>query len=166
MTVRQTKMRQALAALVEDYGYEPIRRGVERMRPVKKSAGKAFVTPVKRQTKPRAPRTAVAVVESLKADGEHKRMLMVLAEKYDAKTFIPHVASARGFLETEGVDVSRIKSRQQVTVTVFKRLAQWDTERLQQMDSEGWYAAHRGLAPIAEAIENFGGRRREVKVIQ
>ncbi len=161
MTVRQTSMQKTLAALVADYGYDSVRRGVEKMRPLKKPASKTLAAPKNRREKPRARKNAVAVVGSLKLnDEEQKRMLTVLAEKYDAKTFIPYVASARAFLEREGADISRVKSRQQVTVAIFKRLAGWETERLREMDDGGWYAPHEGLAPIAEAIENFARQRR------
>ena len=162
MRAKQKAMQEQLAALVANYGYEPIRRGVEKMRPPKKAAApKPVASPAKRRARTYARKNAVAVVNSLDIGEEHKQMLMVLAEKYDAKTFMPHVGSVRGFLEREGADISRIKSRQQVTVAVFKRLAEWDIERLREMDDRGWYAAHRGLEPIARAIENFGCQRRD-----
>lgn len=159
MTARNRDMHKALAALVAHYGYEPIRRGVEKMRPPKKAAApKPVASPAKRRARTYARKNAVAVVNSLDIGEEHKQMLMALAEKYDAKAFMPHVGSVRGFLEMEGADISRVKSRQQVTVTVFKRLAEWDIERLREMDDGGWYAVHQGLEPIARAIENFERR--------
>lgn len=161
MTARNRDMHKALAALVAHYGYEPIRRGVEKMRPPKKTAPKTTSAVTSgRRARPHARKNAVAVVESLKIGDERRTALMVLAEKYDAKALMPHVGSVRDFLEREGADISRVKSRQQVTVAVFKRLAEWDAERLLEMDRCGWYAAHRGLEPIARAIENFERPRR------
>ena len=89
-----------------------------------------------------------------------KSVLMVLARKYEEKTFMPNVNHVRAFLEDEGEDISRIKSRQQVVSSVFKHLADWETPRLQELDTKGLYGPPKSLAVIAKAIENVGQQNR------
>ena len=164
--MRQQDIQKTLSELVSDCGYAPVKRALESVRvsiaAANSAADKKKTRPANPRTKPRVRKNAVAVVEGLAiSDGDKKQVLMILAEKYDAKTFMPSVGSARAFLQREDdMDVSRIKSRQQITSIVFKRLANKDTDDLREMDSQGWYGPPKTLANIARAIENYGRQRR------
>ena len=161
----QSDIQKALSELVSDCGYAPVKRALESVRvsiaATNGAADKKKTRPANPRTKPRVRKNAVAIVEGLAiSDGDKKQALMILAEKYDAKTFMPSVGSARAFLQQDGMDVSRIKSRQQITAIVFKRLANKDADDLREMDSQGWYGPPKSLANIARAIENYGRQRR------
>ena len=161
----QSDIQKTLSELVSDCGYAPVKRALESVRvsiaAANGAADKKKTRPANPRTKPRVRKNAVAVVEGLAiSDGDKKQVLMILAEKYDAKTFMPSVGSARAFLQQDDMDVSRIKSRQQITAIVFKRLANKDTDDLREMDSQGWYGPPKTLANIARAIENYGRQRR------
>ena len=58
-----------------------------------------------------------------------KEILFTRAKKYEAKEFMPNVNHVRAFLSRTR-DVSRIKSRQQVTVAVFKKAHDLKTSEL------------------------------------
>lgn len=156
-------LRKLLSILVDDCGYDVIRNVLDDFAPAQadKSASRDKDGSVTRPRKSRAKLDAVAVVNSLVSmDEERKNILMTLARKYEGKTFMPNVNHVRAFLEREGEDASRIRSRQQAVYAVFRYLAGWDTPRLQELDSRGLYGPPKSLSAIAGSIENFGRPNR------
>lgn len=133
--MKKKNLLTTLSALVGDCGYESVKRSLDELRPL-----------------PR-PQNAVAVVASLDVNDEEKRrVLETLAEKYDAKQFMPNVKHVREFMDRVGRDSSRVKARQKVPVAVFQCLATWDTMRLQKMEQVGWYTP-KSLTRIVTAID-------------
>ena len=150
-------LRKLLSTLVDDCGYVAVRETLKAFAPAPGSTSVSGEFSAKRLKKPRAKPNALSAVQSLTlGDEEKKGVLMVLARKYEEKTFMPNVNHVRAFLEQEGKDTSRIKSRQQVVSTVFKCLADWDTRQLRELDSRGVYGPPKSLSVIARSIEQFG----------
>ena len=163
MIVHTNTLRKLLSTLVDDCGYDVIRNVLNDLAPAHagKSASRDEDGSVMRPRKPRAKPDAVAVVNSLMSmDEEKKNILMALARRYEDKMFMPNVNHVRAFLEREGEDASRIKSRQQAVSAVFRYLADWDAPRLQDLDSRGLYGPPKSLSTIAGSIENFGRQNR------
>ena len=94
-------------------------------------------------------------------DEETKSILLVLAQEYEGKTFMPNVASVKGFLSREGEHTSGLKSRQQATARVFRRLALWDPDRLRHLRKKGEFGPPKTLRGISEAIEGYGSAARQ-----
>ena len=154
-------LRDLLSTLVDDCGYEIVREALEDFDPKLKRAPASKNSSVKRVKKPRTKPNAVSIVGSFALSDERKKsVLMALAKKYEDKEFMPNVNHVRAFLEQEGKDVSRIKSRGQVVSTVFKCLADWETPKLRELDTRGLYGPPKSLSVIAKSIENFGQRNR------
>lgn len=163
--MKQQQLQETLTSLVSSFGYENVRKTLGTMRSEKfaaakrnavhkDAAGQPPAKPEKKRTKP----DAVRVTQSLAiTDDEKKKLLFELAEKYEAKEFMPNVNHVRDFLNDGERDVSRIKSRQQVTVAVFRRLGDLETNRLREILERGLYGPPKRLAPYARAIEGFRG---------
>jgi len=161
--MKQQQLQETLTNLVSSFGYENVRKTLGAMRSAKSVTAKRAAirrgetaqlpaTPDKKKTKP----DAVRVAQSLAiTDDEKKKILFQLAEKYEAKEFMPNVNHVRDFLNDGERDVSRIKSRQQVTVAVFKQLGGLETGKLREMLDRGLYGPPKRLAPYARAIEGF-----------
>ena len=159
--MQKDDLRNLLSTLVDDCGYDAVREALEDFNPALESAPASRGSSVKRPRKPRVKPNAVTIVGSLVLPDEGKKsVLMVLAKKYEEKAFMPNVNHVRAFLEQEGKDVSRIKSRGQVVSTVFKCLADWETPRLRELDTRGLYGPPKSLSVIAKSIESFGQRSR------
>lgn len=163
--MKKRALMQILAGLVEECGYETVRRVLEQNQPAKPESAKVAT---KKNNRPKNPKSgksrpnAITAVESLAlTGGEKKRVLERLAEKYEQKAFMPNVNHVRIFLSALGVDVSRIKSRQNATVRVFKHLAEMPQDELLEIESSGRYGPPKRLADIAEAIHTFGKHQRE-----
>lgn len=156
-------LRKLMSTLVDDCGYDVIRNVLDDLAPAQadKSASRDKDSSDNRSGRSRARPNAVAIVNSLVSVDEGKKdILMTLARKYEGKMFMPNVNHVRAFLEREGEDVSRIKSRQQAVSTVFRYLADWDTPRLQELERRGLYGPPKSLSAIAGSIENFGRQSR------
>ena len=162
--MKQAPLQKSLRDLVSGFGYENVRKALRGMQPEKAAAlnrhpktGRATADasstkPGKKRTKP----NALAIVKSFDLTNDEKnKLLFILAEKYEAKEFMPGVNHVRGFLHGTEIDVARIKSRQQVTATVFKELADLDTDKLQEILDRGLYGPTKRLATFAKAIEGF-----------
>lgn len=111
--------------------------------------------------KPRAKPDAVSIVAAMELDDSAKKEFLAhLAKKYEAKEFMPNVNHVRTFLMHDHEDPAKIKSRQQVTVKVFKKMAAMSVEELRELEYCGMYDPPKRLAAYAEAIENYGREMR------
>ncbi|MGI9346612.1 MAG: hypothetical protein ACR2PV_01320 [Gammaproteobacteria bacterium] len=165
--MQRNPLKEQLAVLVNNFGYEKVHKlvgeiGKSRLSLAPTGTLAKSVQAKKAGAKPKSKPNAVRFVETLNIlDNEKRNLLRDLAARYENKQFMPNVAHVRGFLGQENRDVSRIKSRQQVTLAVFKILAQYDVSDLSQMIEFGAYGPPKRLGSYAKAIENFGQSRRQ-----
>ncbi len=165
--MKEQTLTKQLATLVDSFGYENVSKNLraikqKKLKAPKRSLAVKIASCVSARKKP----TAVAVVESLKLDDDKKcEFLLHLAQQYDAKQFMPDIGQARMFLENENIFTcsknSRIKSRQQATVRIFKKMAGMSIDELREMEYCGLYDTPKRLETYARAIENFGRSRRQ-----
>lgn len=158
---KKNTLRKILSVLVDDLGYEEVRKSLDGLDPKAAEMSATRALPVKRRQKPRKKPNAITAVESLSVADEGKRnALMTLARKYEEKAFMPNVNHVRAFLKQQGKDVSRIKSRRQAVSAVFKCLTYWKTQSLRELDARGEYGPPKSLSAIAESIEHAGRQSR------
>lgn len=160
--MKPRQLEETLSSLVAVYGHRKVQNKLDRLKSGRDASTKHrqhCETAKKSAGKPR--RDAMAVAESLDLiDPAKKAVITDMAQRYEAKKFMPNVNHVRAFLESLGEDVSRVKSRQQVTVSVFKKLAELETPVLLDMQNRGLYGPPMTLGPIADAIGRFGQSRR------
>jgi len=154
--MQRETLRKLLSVLVDECGYEAVRESLGGFAPTQTRAS-AVKKPGRQRTKP----NAISTVESLGISDEGKKsVLMLIARKYEEKTFMPNINHVRAFLEQEGEDITYVNSRQQVVSTVFKHLASWETSKLRELNVSGAYSPPKSLSVIAESIENLGKQNR------
>lgn len=162
--MKHAKLQERLNELISSFGYDAVYKTLRESKAAKVAvAGRD--TKARRTAKDstgesaamRVKPTAVKIVNSIEiTDSEKKEILLNMAKKYEEKEFMPSVNYVRKFLCNER-DVSRIKSRQQVTSAVFRKLAHMETGKLREMVDRGTYAPPATLRSIARAIEGFNG---------
>ena len=156
--MRKTVLANLLTALIDNFGYDKVRKTLDEFSPKSDVAPRPAASGRVARPKP----NAVAVVASLDCDESEKRdFLSHLAEDYEAKQFMPNVNHVRSFLMHDHENPALIKSRQQVTVKVFKKLAEMSLQELRDLEFDGAYGPPKRLATYAEAIENFGRHLRD-----
>ncbi len=165
--MRNEQLQKTLSNLVADFGYQNVRKTLSGMRSAKtttvnyktKHENVVIAKPSKKKSKPNAEKFVESLVIT---DAEKKEILVTMAKKYEVKKFMPTVNHVRGFLIDSVEDVSRIKSRQQVTIAVFKQLAILETDTLREIVECGVYGPPKRLEPFARAIEGFSRSSRPV----
>ena len=169
--MKNDQLQKTLSNLVADFGYQNVRKTLSEMRAAKtttvnyktKSENVVIAESTTKYSKKKSKPNAEKFVESLViSDAEKKKILATMAKKYEAKKFMPTVNHVRGFLIDSVEDVSRIKSRQQVTIAVFKQLAILETDKLREITECGVYGPPKRLEPFARAIEGFSRPSRSV----
>ena len=157
--MKRNALASLLTALVDNFGYDNVRNALDGMR-IRPSGGVRRKTSRARAARPKP--DAVSTVAAMKLDDSEKRdFLAHLAEDYEAKQFMPNVNHVRSFLMHDHDNPALIKSRQQVTVRVFKKLAAMSLDELRELEFCGVYGPPKRLATYAEAIENFGRHLRD-----
>ena len=104
--------------------------------------------------------TAPEYVEKMEISSERREVALVLAGRFDKKSFLPTCADIRDFCETYGVEVPASKSRAGAIPRIFKFLATMDTGELQRLLDEEAFSGPVRLGPIAEAIRQHGRATR------
>ena len=158
-TMNKANLKKQLSSLVDNVGYDNVRKALGEIKhpsqESEKSAASVLKTTATRVSKHKP--DAIAVVASLNlADTEKRDFLLHLAKDYENKQFMPNVNHVRSFLMNDHKYPSRIKSRQQVTVKIFKKLSTMDLAILREIDESSVYGPPKRLATYAEAIGNFG----------
>ena len=164
--MRENTLHRILSALVEDFGYHEVRKSLDDFSANETRAYVSKKSVLRKSSfgsydKSKVKKNAITIVEALGVEDERKRdILLVLARQFEKKAFMPNVNSVRGFLEQQGKDISRIKSRQQAVSTVFKCLAGLETHNLCEMHTKGLFGGPKSLSVIAESIERAGQKNR------
>lgn len=169
--MKQQQLQKTLSNLVTHFGYDNVHKALGKLCASDSVSPKSVANisqvgvansrsgKAKKSYKP----NAIKFVQSLKVvDVEKRKILSTLARKYDDKEFMPHVSHVRDFLFDGERDVACIKSRQQVTNTVFKRLSNMETSQLNEMLERGLYGPPKRLESYARAIEGFQRSARSV----
>ncbi|MCY4312291.1 MAG: hypothetical protein OXD44_01075 [Gammaproteobacteria bacterium] len=159
--MQEGTLQTILSALVSDFGYQKVRKSLDCFSGSEARIDKSRKSSSKSCNKSRVRKSAVSFVDTLGVEDEEKReILLVLAREFEGKQFIPNVNSARAFLEQQGKNSSRIKSRQQASSIIFKCLANLETHILCEMHNKGLFGGPKSLGVIAESIERAGQRGR------
>ena len=159
--MQESTLRKILSALVDQFGYQEVHKSLDDFSASVTRVEESRRSPKVGSNKSKVKQNAIAFVEALGIDDEGKRkILLVLARKFEKKAFMPNVNNVRAFLELQGQDISHIKSRQQAVSAVFKCLADWETHSLCDMHKRGSYGGPKSLSVIAESIEKMGRQSR------
>ena len=82
--------------------------------------------------------------------------MRALAERFEAKSFLPRCADIRNFCRIHGIDERASKSRAAAIPRLFKYLATMDPKNLQRLLDESAFSGPSQLGPLAEAIREHG----------
>lgn len=97
--MREKTLNKILAALVEDFGYQQVRKSLTNFSRRKAKGSIPKQSSSDGNSKSRVRQSAISIVKSLVIEEEEKRdLLQTLAKKFDEKTFMPNVNAVRAFL--------------------------------------------------------------------
>lgn len=115
-----------------------------------------------RQAKVRRTRARLSAPQYVaKLDVEDEKTLAVreLAERFEAKSFLPRCADIRNFCHIYGLDEQTARSRTGAIPRLFKHLAAMEAEDLNTLLNERTFSGPSRLGPLAETIREHGRAR-------
>ena len=134
-----TELDEQLRILVQRFGVAEVRRRLS-----------AIARPPRR---PRARKGACDYVNGMNTVVSKKQRLLVLAQLFEEKRFLPVMADIRNFFEAYGAAPTKIKARQNAVPPIFQYLSSMSEDRLDRIVNEGAFGGPSELGPIAEAIK-------------
>ena len=155
--MQKNTLSKIISALIDEFGYSEVRKSLDDYSAYETKVDKSKESPPVNCKKPNVRRDAITIVEAMKIDDDRKKeILLLLAKEFEKKVFMPNVNSVRAFIAQQGKDMSSIKSRQQAASSVFKFLADWETDNLCELHARGSYGGPKSLSAIAKSIEKMG----------
>ncbi len=160
--MNNTQLDTALISLVNTHGYNHVRSTLTRVwADVKKDASKPTPKRTANPTnKPRYKPNAVSIVRKLDISDSNKReIIMILAERFERKKFLPDIGGVRMLMRELGMDIYNMKVRTQRLSKLFQALSTKPIDYLTRVkNSQSLAGIPSDLQTIANAIERAGNR--------
>ena len=102
--------------------------------------------------------TAVSQIERAGLQDEQMSSMMLLAERYDSKKFLPSVADVREFVIMLGERPVGMKDRREAFGILLRSLRNLPIERLRQIAEISLHSGPSELGPLSDAIAAASGR--------
>ena len=100
--------------------------------------------------------TAPKYVKKMKLPLEKSAAVTELAERFQQKSFLPTFHDVAEFCQMYAIEVPASRSRISAIPRVFKFIAEMEADEVQRILDDGMFSGPSRLAPIADAIRNYG----------
>ncbi|MCY4342294.1 MAG: hypothetical protein OXE83_01795 [Gammaproteobacteria bacterium] len=99
--------------------------------------------------------SAVEYVRKMPLPQEKAEVMVIAAERFEEKRFLPAFADIREFCRVHALKLGKSTSRAGAIPRVFSFLAAMDTPDLEKILDDGNFCGPSRLAPIADAIRSY-----------
>ena len=106
---------------------------------------------------------ATEYVEKMDIDDGKRQAVLTLAERFEAKSFLPSCADISNFCMIYGIDEPASKSRAAAIPRLFKHLVTMDAKEVETLVTNNAFSGPTQLGPIAEAIRQHGRAARRAR---
>lgn len=109
--------------------------------------------------------TAPEYVQKMNVGADRRPAVVVLADRFEAKSFLPRCADISNFCTIYGIEEPASKSRAAAIPRLFKHLATMDAREVQVLVDNNAFSGPSQLGPLAEAIRQHGraGQNQDAK---
>lgn len=153
MTQDAKLLHNLLQALVNEWGFDRVAADLEHIGGAgPHDAARSARRGGARQPTARPRQQAVAQVLRVRLPPDQEAPLLVLAERFDSKTFLPSVADIREFLGMMGEDAGALKDRSAAFPLVLRRLSHLTPAQLEALAANPRFSGPARLGPLSEAI--------------
>ena len=161
--MNQTGLKNALRSMVRKHGFDLVNESLQEIGfselHIEKSKGNTTVsnkTADQQTHKKKSNPTAPQYVAKMPLPPEKEASVLELAEKFQAKSFLPTMGDISNFCQAYRIDEPSSKSRANAMPRVFKLIASMDINDIQYLLDSGMFSGPSRLGPIADAIRNNG----------
>ena len=95
-------------------------------------------------------------------DAARRAAVFTLADRFEAKSFLPSCADIRNFCTIYGIDQPASKSRAAAIPRLFKHLAAMNASDVKDLVAHNAFSGPTQLGPLAEAIRRHGRAARNL----
>ena len=146
-------LKSLLVPLLQEWGYDTVLQCLAEASAEQAKDDLSLAAHKRKPAKEYRRPSAVEIAERLDTAVEWKEPLRALAERFDAKTFLPTASDVRHFLEMRGQDPGPIKQRQDSFKKVLEVLLSMADDELMQLHASGTHAGPTKLGPLSDAIK-------------
>lgn len=154
---------EELRQLVDRHGFKAVklelRRSETEQRPTRKLDHDAQTKVRRRNGRAKA----TEYVGKMDIDDGRRPAVLTLAERFEAKSFLPSCADISNFCVIYGIDEPASKARAAAIPKVFKHLATMDAKDVEALVTNNAFSGPSQLGPIAEAIRQHGRAARRAR---
>ena len=106
--------------------------------------------------------TAPEYVQKMNVDADRRPAMRELADRFEAKSFLPMCADISNFCTIYGIDEPASKSRAAAIPRLFKYLATMNVRDIKDLVANNAFSGPSRLGPLAEAIRRRGRAERNL----
>lgn len=158
-TAHADLLRSLLGTLVGEWGYVEVRRILCELEPTDRVPFDTSTGNDQRGARKREKPTARVLAERVSLPPEQKRFIQILAEKFDAKLFLPSSGDIRYFFEVHGQTEPPTKQRIEAFRKILKLLSAMPESALRRMVEDEAHSGPSRLGPLSEAMRGVGEQR-------
>ena len=159
----QSDLKDALRAMVLEYGFEHVSECLQEVRysgfnggkPWRKIGASNRSTPAEASTGKHKTTAPEYVTKMGLPFGKHGAAVE-LAERFQAKAFLPTFGDIANFCQIYRIDPPASKTRANAIPRVFKFIASMEPNEIRRILDEGMFSGPSRLGPIADAIRRHG----------
>lgn len=158
--LRHNLLDKLLKVLIDEWGYNSVRELLEALN-TSNEAQSGEVAPSKqhRARKKSEKTTASALASKISLPPEQKRLIQILAERYDTKLFLPTAGDIRYFFEMHGEVPPPSKQRGDKFRQILNLLSTLQESTLQKIIEDEAHSGPAQLGPLSDAMRDAGKQR-------
>lgn len=156
--LRDNLLGRLLKVLIDEWGYDTVCECLETLHTsneVQEVDSSKQRRPRKKTEKP----TASALASKISLPPEQKRLIQSLAERYDAKLFLPTAGDIRYFFEMHSEVPPSSKQRSDNFRRIMKLLSTLQESTLRKIIEDDAHSGPSQLGPLSDAMRNAGKQR-------
>lgn len=152
MRSRKVLLQKLIDTLVDEWGPEEVQDAVTRASSSRAPRQPALTKGQRVSPNPTPRSTAAELVEKASIQDSKREPILVLANKFDNKEFLPRISDVREFIILTGQRPRAIKDRVDAFPVLLKLLNQLPIEQLQRIARVPSHSGPTQLGPISDAI--------------
>ena len=159
----EPSLKNALRSMVQEHGFDLVNESLQEIGftelHIENPKGNTTISSKnvdQQNRKKKSKTTAPQYVAKMPLPSEKETSVLELAEKFQAKLFLPTMGDISNFCQAYRIDEPSSKSRANAMPRVFKLIASMDASDIQYLLDSGMFSGPSRLGPIADAIRNNG----------
>ena len=151
----EEELEAELQSMVQQYGFSRVAQVMEDIKQAEAARDrvpKSGDLAKSQSMSPRARPPASTYAAKLELAPEKRSLVIELASRFEAKTFVPTMGDVRNFFRFYGIDGGRLRSRGAAMVRIFKALASMDETEVKRILDDRLFSGPSRMEPIADAI--------------